>query len=64
MRLTRFEQKMMKKRISQLRDYMTKSLEKNDLHNYFNTLNSRELMMLENKMQTYSSSLSSASWSQ
>jgi len=48
MMITTVEKKALKKRLSQLRNYMVSALRKNKIDNYLNTINSRELRMLEN----------------
>ena len=45
--LTKFEQKMMSNRLIQLKEYMNNSLKNKELHKYFNTLFSQELIELE-----------------
>ncbi|MBN1923175.1 MAG: hypothetical protein JW791_00245 [Nanoarchaeota archaeon] len=50
MKLTKLEKKLMVKRLNQLKTYLVQCLENNQLHNYFNTLNSREFKALEQKL--------------
>ena len=47
MMLTKIEQKMITNRLTQLKEYMNKSLRNKELHKYFNTLFSQELIELE-----------------
>lgn len=48
--LTKLEQKIINDRLIQLKEYMNKSLKNKELHNYFNTLFSQELIELESIM--------------
>ena len=50
MKLTFCEQKMMKKRLAQLQDYMAECLATNKIDDYLNIALSRELKMLERTM--------------
>lgn len=50
MKISNLEKKILKKRLSQLRNYMIVSLRKNKIDDYINMINSRELRMLENVM--------------
>ncbi|MFA5303465.1 MAG: hypothetical protein WC393_02925 [Candidatus Nanoarchaeia archaeon] len=48
MKMTHTEKKLLKRRLSQLRNFMVSSLRHNKIDDYLNTINSRELRMLEN----------------
>jgi hypothetical protein len=48
MKMTHTEKKLLKRRLSQLRNFMVSSLKHNKIDDYLNTINSRELRMLEN----------------
>jgi hypothetical protein len=48
MKINNLEKKILKKRLSQLKNYMVFSLRRNKIDDYLNTINSRELRMLEN----------------
>ncbi|MDD4352819.1 MAG: hypothetical protein PHN56_00015 [Candidatus Nanoarchaeia archaeon] len=48
MKINNLEKKILKKRLGQLRNFMVSSLKRNKIDDYLNTVNSRELRMLEN----------------
>jgi len=47
MKMTHIEKKLLRRRLGQLRNFMVSSLKKNKIDDYINTVNSRELRMLE-----------------
>lgn len=48
MKINNTEKKLLKRRLSQLRNFMVSSLRHNKIDDYLNTINSRELRVLEN----------------